>query len=113
MAILRLNLKLYRNLCGEEKPMERRLLNNDEIASGLANLNGWKAKDGKLKKKYAFSNFAESLAFVNRIGEVAESMDHHPDIKFGWGYAKIATTTHDRGGITDVDFALAKKIDAL
>lgn len=93
--------------------MERRLLNDDEIASGLANLNGWKAKNGKLKKKYAFSNFAESLAFVNRIGEVAESMDHHPDIKFGWGYAKIATTTHDRGGITDVDFALAKKIDAL
>ena len=93
--------------------MERRLLNDDEIASGLANLNGWKAKNGKLKKKYAFSNFAESLAFVNRVGEIAESMDHHPDIKFGWGYAKIATTTHDRGGITDVDFALAKKIDAL
>jgi 4a-hydroxytetrahydrobiopterin dehydratase len=93
--------------------MERRLLNDDEIASGLANLNGWKAKNGKLKKKYAFSNFAESLAFVNRVGEIAESMDHHPDIKFGWGYAKVSTTTHDRGGITDVDFALAKKIDAL
>jgi len=93
--------------------MERRLLNNDEIASGLANLKGWKAKDEKLKKKYEFSNFAESLAFVNRVGEIAESMDHHPDIKFGWGYAKISTTTHDRGGVTDVDVALAKKIDQL
>jgi 4a-hydroxytetrahydrobiopterin dehydratase len=91
--------------------MERRLLNKDEIASGLANLNGWKAKDDKLKKKYAFPNFAESLAFVNRVGEIAESMDHHPDIKFGWGYATISTTTHDRGGVTDIDLALATKIE--
>jgi Pterin-4a-carbinolamine dehydratase len=53
------------------------------------------------------------LAFVNRVGEIAESMDHHPDIKFGWGYAKISTTTHDRGGVTDVDLALAGKIDAI
>lgn len=93
--------------------MERRLLNEDEITDGVSKLNGWKAKDGKLKKKYTFSNFAESLAFVNRVGEVAESMDHHPDIKFGWGYAKISTTTHDRGGLTDVDIALASKIDQL
>jgi 4a-hydroxytetrahydrobiopterin dehydratase len=93
--------------------MERRLLNNDEIAAGLADLNAWKVKKDKLSKKYAFANFAESLAFVNRVGEIAESMDHHPDIKFGWGYAKISTTTHDRGGISDVDLALAKKIDAI
>jgi 4a-hydroxytetrahydrobiopterin dehydratase len=93
--------------------MERRLLNNDDIAAGLADLNGWKVKKDKLSKKYAFANFAESLAFVNRVGEIAESMDHHPDIKFGWGYAKISTTTHDRGGVTDVDLALAGKIDAI
>lgn len=93
--------------------MERRLLNEDEIESGLSNLDSWKVKDKKLKKNYEFPNFAESLAFVNRVGEIAESMDHHPDIKFGWGYAKISTTTHDRGGVTDVDLALAKKIDEL
>lgn len=93
--------------------MERRLLNEDEIESGLSNLDSWKVKDEKLKKNYEFPNFAESLAFVNRVGEIAESMDHHPDIKFGWGYAKISTTTHDRGGVTDVDLALAKKIDEL
>jgi len=93
--------------------MERRLLNNDEITAGLADLNGWKVKKDELKKKCTFANFAESLAFVNRVGEIAESMDHHPDIKFGWGYAKISTTTHDRGGVTDVDLALASKIDAI
>ena len=93
--------------------MERRLLNNDEIAAGLAHLNGWKVKKDKLSKKYSFANFAQSLAFVNRVGEIAESMDHHPDIKLGWGYAKISTTTHDRGGVTDVDLLLAQKIDAI
>ena len=91
--------------------MERRLLNNDEIASSLKELDGWQADDGKLTRKYKFANFAESLAFVNRVGEIAEAADHHPDITFGWGYAEVSTTTHDRGGITDIDLALAKKID--
>ena len=60
-----------------------------------------------------FGNFAEALAFVNKVGEIAEAADHHPDIKFGWGYAKIETTTHDRDGVTDHDLALAKQIDDL
>lgn len=93
--------------------MERRILSDAEIASLLKELDGWQAEDGKLKRRYKFANFAESLAFVNRVGEIAEAADHHPDITFGWGYAEIATTTHDRGGITDVDFALATKINQL
>jgi 4a-hydroxytetrahydrobiopterin dehydratase len=93
--------------------MERRLLNDDEIATQLKQLDGWQADSGKLTRKYQFSNFAGSLAFVNRVGEIAEAADHHPDITFGWGYAEISTTTHDRGGVTDVDFALARKIDEL
>jgi len=92
--------------------MERRLLNEDEIVAALADLDGWKVDKNVLTKKYSFKNFAESLAFVNRIGEIAGAEDHHPDIKFGWGYAEISTTTHDRGGITDFDIALASKIDA-
>ena len=55
----------------------------------------------------------ENIQLVNRVGELAETADHHPDITFGWGYAEIALTTHDRGGITDVDIALAKQIDGL
>jgi len=93
--------------------MERKLLSDDEIASRLKETVGWVAEDGKLIRKYKFANFAESLAFVNRVGEIAEKADHHPDITFGWGYAEIATTTHDRGGITGVDFTLAKKIGQL
>ena len=93
--------------------MERRVLTEDEIASGLAGLSGWAVEKGMLTRKYTFANFAESLSFVNRVGEIAESMDHHPDITFGWGYAQVSTTTHNRGGITDIDFDLASKIDAL
>jgi 4a-hydroxytetrahydrobiopterin dehydratase len=93
--------------------MERRILNEGELASELEKLNRWQAADNKLTRKYEFANFAEALAFVNRVGEIAESMDHHPDIKLGWGYAEISTTTHDRGGVTDVDFALAGRIDQL
>jgi 4a-hydroxytetrahydrobiopterin dehydratase len=93
--------------------MERRRLSPGEIDAGLSSLNGWSQEEGFLKKRLTFSNFAESLAFVNKVGAVAEKADHHPDITFGWGYAEIALTTHDRGGITDVDVALARTIDRI
>ena len=93
--------------------MERKKLTDEEIDAALAGLNGWKAAGGKLSKRFEFENFAESLKFVNAVGELAEAADHHPDITFGWGYAVIELTTHDRGGITDVDIALAKKINTL
>ena len=91
--------------------MERRKLSADEIGKKLQELKGWTAEGDVIKRRYEFKNFAESLEFVNKVGAIAEEADHHPDITFGWGYAEIATTTHDRGGITDVDFALAEKVD--
>jgi 4a-hydroxytetrahydrobiopterin dehydratase len=91
--------------------MERKKLSDDEIEERISGLNGWRAVDGKLIKRFEFPNFAESLAFVNKVGERAETADHHPDITFGWGYAEFAIMTHDRGGITDFDFALAQEIE--
>jgi 4a-hydroxytetrahydrobiopterin dehydratase len=93
--------------------MERKKLTNQEIEDALANLQGWKAADDKLSKRFEFKDFAESLKFVNAVGELAEAADHHPDITFGWGYASIELTTHDRNGITDVDVALAQQINKL
>lgn len=93
--------------------MERKKLNAEEIEEALNGLDGWKAENDKLKRRFSFPDFAASLAFVNKAGEIAEKRDHHPDIYFGWGYAEFFITTHDRGGITDVDFALAKEIDGL
>lgn len=93
--------------------MDRLKLPLEEVAKRLKTLNGWRAEDDILKKRFEFKNFAQSLDFVNKIGAIAETADHHPDIAFGWGYAEIAFTTHDRGGITDVDFSLAAKTDAI
>ena len=93
--------------------MERVKLRPSEIAKELRSLKDWRAEDDMLKRRYKFTNFAEALDFVNKVGEVAEATDHHPDITFGWGYAEITYTTHDRGGITDVDFANARKVNEL
>lgn len=93
--------------------MERKKLSAEEIQTSLAGMEDWKAENNNLSKRFKFENFAGALAFVNRIGEIAERLDHHPDVTFGWGYAEILTTTHDRGGITDFDFALAKEIENL
>jgi 4a-hydroxytetrahydrobiopterin dehydratase len=92
--------------------VELKKLSAEEILSNLAELNYWKVINNKLLKRFQFANFAESLAFVNKVGEIAETHDHHPDINFGWGYAEIFITTHDAGGITVKDFALAKEIDS-
>lgn len=93
--------------------MERIKLSAEEILARLGELDYWKVVNNSLLKKFRFNNFAESLAFVNKIGEIAETHDHHPDIVFGWGYAEIHLTTHDAGGITIRDIAVAKEIDAL
>ncbi len=93
--------------------MERKKLSAEEIENALADLDGWKPENENLKKRYEFKNFVESLAFVNRVGAIAERRDHHPDICFGWGYAEFSITTHDRGGLTENDFALAKEVDGI
>jgi 4a-hydroxytetrahydrobiopterin dehydratase len=93
--------------------MERRKLASDEIEEKMEDLAGWEVNDGRLVKRFEFPDFAASLYFVNKAGELAEAADHHPDIKMGWGYAEFQITTHDRGGLTDFDFDLAEKIDAI
>ena len=96
-----------------EKIMERKKLSPEEILFNLAEMETWKAESDILSKRFEFANFAEALEFVNKVGAIAERHDHHPDISFGWGFAEINLTTHDRGGITISDIAVAKEIDAI
>ena len=93
--------------------MARRKLTVEEIEESLIDLKEWIVSNEKLARKFTFANFAESLAFINRVGAIAEAADHHPDILFGWGYAEIFITTHDAGGITERDFALARNINEI
>ena len=74
---------------------------------------GWQiVEDHHLEKEFKFPNFVDALAFVNRIGAVAEELNHHPDIHLTWGKVGVRTWTHDTNGLTRKDFALAEKIEA-
>ena len=66
-----------------------------------------------LEKNFKFKNFLESKKFINIVGEISEKEGHHPDIFFGWGYAKIKITTHAIEGLSENDFILASKIDQI
>ena len=89
-------------------------LRGEEIRRLLEQLNGWEVeREHHLKKSYGFSNFAEALKFVNRVGELAEEQGHHPDICFGWGKVEVTIWTHKIDGLTESDFVLAAKIDEL
>jgi 4a-hydroxytetrahydrobiopterin dehydratase len=75
---------------------------------------GWKVVDGHhLEKEYKFKNFREALAFTNKVGELAESQGHHPDIFLAWGLVKLTIWTHKVDGLTESDFILAAKADQL
>ena len=89
-----------------------------EIHKYLKKVDGWdvKSDDNKtyyLLKEFRFENFRESQKFVNDVGNIAENEAHHPDIWFGWGYAKIKIFTHAINGLHESDFVLAAKIDRL
>ena len=66
-----------------------------------------------LEKSFKFQNFKDSQNFVNNVGKISEEEGHHPDIMFGWGYAKINITTHAIEGLSENDFILAAKIDQI
>ncbi len=78
----------------------------------LADLDGWAIVEGnRLVRRWSFPDFASALAFVNRIGAVAEAENHHPDITLGWGRVSVETWTHTVGGLSENDFILAARID--
>jgi len=90
------------------------LLKKEVIEQSLSLLSGWLQEGNQIAKQFQFKNFAEALAFVNKVGAEAEKMDHHPDIFIhSWNKVKITISTHSEGGITQKDFQLAKKIEGL
>ena len=89
-----------------------------EIHKYLKKVDGWDVKEDESKsyyliKGFKFKNFLQSQNFVNKVGEIAEKEGHHPDIWFGWGYAKIKIFTHAIKGLVENDFILAAKIDRI
>jgi len=89
-----------------------------EIHKYQKKVDGWDVKKNEnkayfLEKKFTFQNFIDSQNFINKVGIISEKEGHHPDIFFGWGYAKIIITTHSIEGLSKNDFILAAKIDQI
>ncbi|MDC0395507.1 4a-hydroxytetrahydrobiopterin dehydratase [Candidatus Pelagibacter sp.] len=89
-----------------------------EIHKYQKKVDGWSVKENQkkiyfLEKKFKFKNFINSQNFINKVSEISEKENHHPDIHFGWGYAIIVITTHAIEGLSENDFILAAKIDQI
>tara|TARA_Y100000590_G_scaffold468054_1_gene649175 strand:+ start:838 stop:1176 length:339 start_codon:yes stop_codon:yes gene_type:complete len=88
-----------------------------EIHKYLKKVDGWDVKSRDkifyLEKNFKFKNFLESQKFINAVADISETQSHHPDITFGWGYAKVQIFTHKINGLVESDFILAAKIDKI
>ena len=89
-------------------------LNDFQIDQQLDSLDGWRRDGENIVREYHFESFKIALAFVNRVADVAEWMNHHPDILlYGWSRVRLTVSTHDAGGLTKKDFELAKQVSLL
>jgi len=89
-----------------------------EIHKYQKKVDGWEVIQNKkkiyfLEKNFKFKDFKVTQNFINKVGDISENENHHPDILFGWGYAKISITTHAIEGLSENDFILAAKIDQI
>lgn len=84
----------------------------EDINRLLGQLEGWSVEGGHhLTKTYEFPDFARALAFVNRVGAIAEEQGHHPDVHLAWGRVRLGLWTHKINGLSESDFILAARID--
>jgi 4a-hydroxytetrahydrobiopterin dehydratase len=88
------------------------LLSDIAIQRELGSLTGWSRRGEVLTRTYQFRNFAQAMEFVNRVAGLAESANHHPDIDIRYSKVTLTLSTHDAGGITSNDVALARAIDS-
>lgn len=88
-------------------------MSDEQVKEELSRLGGWEREGDALVREFEFANFVGSVDFVNRLTPVAEEMNHHPDLAISWNKVTVSLSTHSEGGITESDFKLATKIDAL
>lgn len=88
-------------------------LSDETIQQKLTEISGWSVAGDALTKTFAFEDFVQSMQFVNRLAIAAESAQHHPDIDIRYSKVTVSLSTHDSGGITEKDFAMAQEADAV
>ena len=89
-------------------------LETDVVDAWVRKSGGWeRVGEGALARTFVFPDFASALAFVVKVGCAAEKRDHHPDVELGWGKARVVWSTHDAGGITQLDLDMAEATNKL
>jgi 4a-hydroxytetrahydrobiopterin dehydratase len=88
-------------------------LTSDQIKSALPSVKDWQKQSAEIRRTFQFKDFTAAMEFVNNVARIAEAANHHPDIDIRWNKVTLALATHSEGGLTQNDFDLAKKIDAL
>jgi 4a-hydroxytetrahydrobiopterin dehydratase len=89
------------------------LLTDDEIRAQLGGLPGWELAGDAIRKEYVFRGFRAAIAFIDRLAEVAIAARHHPDLENHYNKVVVSLTSHDAGGVTEADLALARAIEAV
>jgi 4a-hydroxytetrahydrobiopterin dehydratase len=90
-----------------------RKLTDGEVAAALRGLTGWSVEGGKLHREFRFGDFSEAFGFMARAALAAESMNHHPEWFNVWSRVVVDLQTHDAGGLTELDFELARRMSAI
>jgi 4a-hydroxytetrahydrobiopterin dehydratase len=89
------------------------LISTEEIGKALGRLNGWRLDEGALAREVELASFPQAIQVVNRVAEIAENDNHHPDIDIRWRTLTFRCSTHSEGGITALDVSLAEEIDGV
>ncbi|MBS0660255.1 MAG: 4a-hydroxytetrahydrobiopterin dehydratase [Verrucomicrobia bacterium] len=89
------------------------LIPASELKTFLKQVPVWEHDKKKIERVFEFDDFTEAIDFVNQVAEIAEESEHHPDIEIKFNKVKLVLTTHSKGGLTELDFELAEKIDTL
>ena len=92
-------------------PQVTKLLES-QVQESLKALSGWELRDGSITRLYKFGDFKQAMTFVNRVADLAEGADHHPDIDIRYNKVTLTLVTHSASGLTEKDFHLAQQIDA-
>jgi 4a-hydroxytetrahydrobiopterin dehydratase len=88
-------------------------LERQQVAEQLQRLPHWTLQGDQIERLLTFENFVDAMIFVNRVAEIAEELGHHPDIRIVYNRVTLALSTHDAGGLTQMDFQMAQRIDSL
>ncbi len=86
-------------------------LSDAQIKEALGGLSGWQLHDNAIERSFEFHDFAGAIGFVNQVAALAEAANHHPDITINYSRVKLVLSSHDSGGITERDIALARRIN--